>query len=70
MRVVVGLTLLGSTLAGSLAAQRLSPMPLAAKNLVVQVVATGGDEEEVGAGVVVLAADRIIIATAAHVVRS
>ena len=70
MRVAVGLTLLGSTLAGPLAAQRLSPMPLAAKNLVVQVVATGGDEEEVGAGVVVLAADRIVIATAAHVVRT
>lgn len=70
MRVAVGLTLVGSTLAGPLASQRLSPMPLAAKNLVVQVVATGGEEEEVGAGVVVLAADRIIIATAAHVVRS
>lgn len=70
MRVAVGLTLVGSTLAGPLASQRLSPMPLAAKNLVVQVVATGGEEEEVGAGVVVLAVDRIIIATAAHVVRS
>lgn len=70
MRVVVGLTFLVSTMAGSLEAQRLSPMPLAAKNLVIQVLATGGEEEEVGAGIVVLVADRIIIATAAHVVRT
>ncbi len=70
MRVAVGLTLLVSTLTGPLAAQRLSRMPLEAKNLVVQVVATGGDEEEVGAGIVVAASDRIIIATAAHVVRT
>lgn len=69
MRAVVGLTLL-ATVAGPLAAQRLSQMPLDAKNLVVQVLATGGDEEEVGAGIVVAASDRIIIATAAHVVRT
>ena len=69
MRAVVGLTLL-ATVAGPLAAQRLSQMPLDAKNLVVQVLATGGDEEEVGAGILVAASDRIIIATAAHVVRT
>jgi len=69
MKAVVGLTLL-VTIAGPLAAQRLSSMPLEAKNLVVQVLATGGDEEEVGAGIVVLASDRIVIATAAHVVRT
>jgi hypothetical protein len=45
-------------------------MPVEAKNLVVQVLATGGDDEEVGAGVVVAASDRIIIATAGHVVRA
>jgi len=57
-------------MAGPLAAQRLSRMPPEAKNLVVQVLATGGDEEEVGAGIVVATSDRIIIATAAHVVRT
>jgi trypsin-like peptidase len=70
MRAVVGVTILATTMAGPLAAQRLSRMPPEAKNLVVQVLATGGDEEEVGAGIVVTAADRIIIATAAHVVRT
>ncbi len=70
MRVAVGLTILVSATAGPLAAQRLSPMPPQAKNLVVQVLATGGDEEEVGAGIVVASSDRIIIATAAHVVRT
>jgi hypothetical protein len=72
MRIVVGVTILATTMAGPLAAQRLSPMPVEAKNLVVQVLATGGDEEEVGAGIVVqvAASNRIIIATAAHVVRS
>jgi len=70
MRVAVGLAFLVATVVVPLAAQRLSPMPPDAKNLVVQVVATGGDEDEVGAGVVVLATDRIIIATAAHVVRT
>ena len=71
MRAVFGLTILTAA-AAPLAAQRLSPMPVAAKNLVVQVLATGGDEEEVGAGIVVQLAtsNRIIIATAAHVVRS
>ena len=70
MRVVVGFTILITATAGPLAAQRLSPMPLQAKNLVVQVLATGGDEEEVGAGIVVATSDRIIIVTAAHVVRT
>ena len=69
MRAVVGATILGLT-AAPLAAQRVSRMPVEAKNLVVQVVATGGDEEEVGAGIVVAASDRIVIATAAHVVRT
>lgn len=71
MRAVVAATTL-LAVAGPLAAQRLSPMPVAAKNLVVQVLATGGDEEEVGAGIVVqvAASNRIIIATAAHVVRT
>ena len=71
MRAVVGLTILTAA-AAPLAAQRLSPMPVAAKNLVVQVLATGGDEEEVGAGIVVQVAtsNRIIIVTAAHVVRT
>ena len=68
--VVAAATLLA--VAGPLVAQRLSPMPVAAKNLVVQVLATGGDEEEVGAGIVVqvAASNRIIIVTAAHVVRT
>lgn len=70
MRAVLGITILVSAAAAPLAAQRLSRMPPDAKNLVVQVLATGGDEEEVGAGVVVAASDRIIIATAAHVVRT
>ena len=70
MRAVVGVTILATTMAGPLAAQRLSRMPPEAKNLVVQVLATGGDEEEVGAGIVVATSDRIIIATAAHVVRT
>ena len=72
MRVAVGITILITATSGPLVAQRLSPMPPQAKNLVVQVLATGGDEEEVGAGVVlgVTAQNRIIIATAAHVVRT
>jgi Trypsin-like peptidase domain len=70
MRAVVGVTILATTMAGPLAAQRLSRMPPDAKSLVVQVLATGGDEEEVGAGIVVSATDRILIATAAHVVRT
>jgi len=70
MRAVVGVTILATTVAGPLAAQRLSRMPPEAKNLVVQVLATGGDEEEVGAGIVVATSDRIIIATAGHVVRT
>ena len=70
MRVAVGLTILVTATAGPVAAQRPSPMPPQAKNLVVQVLATGGDEEEVGAGIVVATSDRIIIATAAHVVRT
>jgi len=70
MRVAVGLTILVTATAGPLAAQRPSPIPPQAKNLVVQVLATGGDEEEVGAGIVVATSDRIIIATAAHVVRT
>ena len=70
MRAVVCVTILATTMAGPLAAQRLSRMPPEAKSLVVQVLATGGDEEEVGAGIVVSATDRIIIATAAHVVRT
>ena len=70
MRAVVGVTILATTMAGPLAAQRLSRMPPEAKNLVVQVLATGGDEEEVGAGIVVATSDRILIATAAHVVRT
>ena len=71
MRVVLG-ALVCSAAAAPLVAQRLSPMPLQAKNLVVQVVATGGDEDEVGAGIVVgvTAQNRVIIATAAHVVRT
>ncbi|HJQ64961.1 MAG TPA: serine protease [Gemmatimonadales bacterium] len=69
MRAVVGATILAIT-AGPLVAQRPSRMPVEAKNLVVQVLATGGDEEEVGAGIVVAASDRIVIATAAHVVRT
>ncbi len=69
MRAVVGATILAIT-AGPLVAQRPSRMPVEAKNLVVQVVATGGEEEEVGAGIVVAASDRIVIATAAHVVRT
>ena len=69
MRAVVGVTIL-VTAAAPLAAQRVSRMPAEAKNLVVQVLATGGDEEEVGAGIVVAASDRIVIATAAHVVRT
>ncbi len=69
MKAVVGATILAIT-ATPLAAQRPSRMPVEAKNLVVQVLATGGDEEEVGAGVVVAASDRIVIATAAHVVRT
>jgi hypothetical protein len=55
--------------AAPLAAQRVSRMPVEAANLVVQVLATGGDDEEVGAGIVVAASNRIVIATAAHVVR-
>jgi hypothetical protein len=70
MKAVVGVTILATTLAGPLAAQRLSRMPPEAKSLVVQVLATGGDEEEVGAGIVVATSDRIIIVTAAHVVRT
>jgi hypothetical protein len=72
MRAVVGVTVLVTAAAGGgpLAAQRLSPIPLDARNLVVQVLATGGEDEEVGAGIVVAAADRIIIVTAAHVVRT
>lgn len=69
MKAVFGLTILVAA-ASPLAAQRLSQMPVEAKNLVVQVVASGGDEEEVGAGIVVAASDRIVIATAAHVVRT
>ena len=70
MRVVVGAIVLVTAAAAPLAAQRMSPMPVEAKNLVVQVLATGGDDEEVGAGIVVAASNRIIIATAAHVVRA
>lgn len=71
MKAVVAATSLLAA-AAPLVAQRLSPMPLQAKNLVVQVLATGGDEEEVGAGVVlgITAQNRILIATAAHVVRT
>jgi trypsin-like peptidase len=69
MRAVAVLVLFNAA-AAPLAAQRLSPMPVEAKNLVVQVLATGGDDEEVGAGIVVAASDRIIIATAGHVVRA
>ena len=71
MRAVAGaIVLVTAAAAAPLAAQRVSPMPVEAKNLVVQVLATGGDDEEVGAGVVVAASNRIIIATAAHVVRA
>ena len=70
MRVAVGITIMVTATSGPLVAQRLAPMPPQAKNLVVQVLATGGDEEEVGAGIVVATSDRIIIATAAHVVRT
>lgn len=70
MRAVVAATILATAAVVPLAAQRPAPMPLAAKNLVVQVLATGGEEEEVGAGIVVAASTRIIIATAAHVVRT
>jgi hypothetical protein len=71
MRAVFGLTILATAAVAPLVAQRPAPMPVAAKNLVVQVLATGGEEEEVGAGIVVAAAsNRVIIATAAHVVRT
>ena len=70
MRVVVGATILVTAAAAPLVAQRVSRMPVEAKNLVVQVLATGGEDEEVGAGIVVAASDRIVIVTAAHVVRS
>jgi hypothetical protein len=70
MRVVAGAIVLVTAAAAPLAAQRVSPMPVEAKNLVVQVLATGGDDEEVGAGIVVAASNRIIIATAGHVVRA
>jgi hypothetical protein len=70
MRAVAGLSILAATAATPLAAQRLSPMPADAANLVVQVLATLPDEEEVGAGVVVAASNRIVIVTAAHVVRT
>lgn len=69
MRAVVGATILGLT-AAPLAAQRVSHMPVEAANLVVQVLASGGEDEEVGAGIVVAASTRIIIVTAGHVVRS
>ncbi|HEY7686284.1 MAG TPA: serine protease [Gemmatimonadales bacterium] len=69
MRVVAGAMVLVTVAAAPLAAQRVSRMPAEAANLVVQVLATGGDEEEVGAGIVVAASNRIVIATAAHVVR-
>ncbi|HEY6238017.1 MAG TPA: serine protease, partial [Thermoplasmata archaeon] len=71
MRAVFGLTILATVAFAPLVAQRPAPMPLAAKNLVVQVLASGGDEEEVGAGIVVaVASNRVIIATAGHVVRT
>jgi len=44
-------------------------MPVDAANLVVQVIAGPPDDEEVGAGVVMAASNRVVIATAAHVVR-
>ena len=69
MRAVAGAMVLATVVAAPLAAQRVSRMPVEAANLVVQVLATGGDEEEVGAGIVVTASNRIVIATAAHVVR-
>lgn len=53
-----------------LVAQRLSPMPVEAADLVVQIIAGPPDDEEVGAGVVLAASNRVVIATAAHVVRS
>ncbi|HMA44254.1 MAG TPA: serine protease [Gemmatimonadales bacterium] len=59
-----------SAAAAPLAGQRVSRMPVEAANLVVQVLVTGGDDEEVGAGIVVAASNRIVIATAAHVVRT
>lgn len=70
MRAVVAATILVIAAAAPLAAQRVSRMPVAAKNLVVQVLATGAEDEEVGAGIVVAASDRIVIVTAAHVVRT
>lgn len=70
MRAVAGLMLVAVGAAVPLAAQRPSPMPVEASNLVVEVLATQGEEEEVGAGIVVAASNRIIIVTAAHVVRA
>jgi trypsin-like peptidase len=69
MRAVAGLVLV-TVAAFPLAGQRMSRMPVEAANLVVQVLASGGDDEEVGAGIVVAASNRIVIATAAHVVRT
>ncbi len=69
MRAVVAATILIIT-AAPLAAQRVSRMPVEAANLVVQVLASGGEDEEVGAGIVVAASTRIIIVTAGHVVRT
>lgn len=70
MRSVPGVMALLAVATSPLAAQRVSRMPVEAANLVVQILATSGDDEEVGAGVVVAATNRIIIATAGHVVRS
>jgi len=69
MRAVAGVMVL-VTSAAPLAAQRVSRMPVEAANLVVQILASGGEDEEVGAGIVVAASNRILIATAAHVVRA
>ncbi len=72
MRSVPGVMVLLAVAAAPLAAQRVSRMPEAAANLVVQILASSGQDQddEVGAGIVVAASNRIVIATAGHVVRS
>jgi Trypsin-like peptidase domain len=70
MRAVPGVMVLLAVASTPLAAQRVSKMPAEAANLVVQIMTDLGGEEEVGAGVVVAASNRIVIATAAHVVRT
>ena len=63
MRTVAGAMILATAVTAPLASQQMSRMPVSAANLVVQVLTTLGDEDEVGAGIVVAASNRIIIAT-------